>query len=213
MTTMAHEMQMVVLELIDEVSVYSNFVVGKIAEESHDFASNLKSGMEKRTRKAREFYFEQNITYYQLVSETFNEIALNSTIVMLYSTVERGLFLMANGYTLDKTTDIAFDPPKRGRVLEEVKIYFRDNLRIDFGCNIYWPKIKALGKIRNAIVHDGSEIEEKKALKDTFIKQQINSGNLKLHTQGLDSGLIVVTGFFIRDILQPIRKFFAEMPI
>jgi len=194
-----------ILRNFDKMEEIARFLRGAIENEKKVSSEKIVKDTEGMSEEEKIFYHELESDYY-FIENTLTQISFYSFIVILYSFIEVGMNALCNAFGQDKKIELSYKD-LHGKGINRAKLYFEKVLNIKLSSGKSWSEVVALGKIRNAIVHNEGW-PTKEVLDDQCIKKHIAQVNMET-----PPGPIVINASYLDSIISTVRKFFDEMPI
>lgn len=206
-----------ILNKMDEMEDFKSFINSSIEREKKAVEERMKRATKGMSEKEMEEYYEWFSEDYVKIDDLFAQISINAFLIMLYSYIESGLNSLCDAERHDRKIDIRYKDMK-GKGIEQAKIYLEKVIRLNLKTEDNpWKEIRALNKIRNAIVHEeGSGTEE--IANDERIKASVKKGFIDIEIREIEKngkihknfGKIVIKPAYLDYIIPQVRKFFEN---
>lgn len=225
---------------IDTLEQYGIFMKDVLKSEEEKLDDRMAKFTKKMSPEEAEEYAEWYSDEYWMIADTFTQLANRSTLVMIWSSFETVLVRLARAFKRDRKLTPGLDGMK-GKGLDKIERYFSGVINYDLKKdNQLWLEIRALNKIRNAIVHRASRPGDKiinlgkwkqiwasstdnddldlvkrkkldKAISDPIIKNYCLSGKIEIEDAGPFPREVIITSEYLIDVLDILGRYYEML--
>ncbi len=198
-----------------EMKDFIDFLSSAIKMEKKKVEKRLDEATKRMSKSEKDKYYDLYSEDYWKIDDVFAQTSINSSIVVLCSYIETGLNALCDAYKLDKEIPLRY-LDMRGQGIDRSKIYLEKVIGLNFPSNSQsWAEIRALKKLRNAIVHDEGWAS-KDILSDSCIKKHIENELIQIETRKIIEevpGKFIVKFEYLKYVTEQVNNFFKSLTI